>query len=309
MLCQFANTFPGFVSKFLAKGHTLKRRFREETVTDLLMGSLITAAGGRLVVEFPNEPVTGADMEWNFVDLRSRVFFRILLQAKQAYGGGDLWSRHAYRELYHASGTGSKLQAVTLCDTARTTPATYPLYIFYNAETTIALARSKGVRNLAGVNLADGYEVERLVLAAKGRTLRTRNRSVGTIWPLLEPLSSLFCPPSVYPMPPMSYSGDTMSFVISRDEDGRPVAGTPLPPDPITVRERIVSIAEASRNQSGSRQTVSKVSRVPEVSHSIPEDIQEVIERRRIPYSSSQPLDRWRLTFVSARHSDDGDAI
>lgn len=137
MLCAFANQFPPFVERFLNQGRTLRRRFREETVTDLLMGGLITAAGGRVVVEFPDEPVTGADMEWNFVDRRTSQFFRLMLQAKQAYGDGSIWTRHCYRELLHISGSGSKLQAEALCDTARHPgSATYPLYIFYHAAHT-----------------------------------------------------------------------------------------------------------------------------------------------------------------------------
>lgn len=307
MLCQFAKTFPHFVARFLAQGQTLKRRFREETVTDLLMGGLITAAGGKLIVEFPNEPVTGADMEWNFVDRRSRTFFRILLQAKQAYGGGEIWSRHAYRELYHKSGKGPHLQAQTLCDTARTSPATYPLYIFYNSQTTLELAAARGVRHLQGINIADGYEIERLVLFAKGRKLQTRNRSVGTISPLLESLSSLFCPEVIYPTQPSAFAGSSVSFAVSQDDRGRPFVGIPIPPDPHTVRDRLVQISKATRVRTdfdeasvGTREKPG----VPEVSYSIPEEIEELLESRGTRGLVSRPLDRWRLTFMSTRSPD-----
>lgn len=43
MLCLLADEFPPFVARFLQRSYDLRRRFREETVTDLLMGSLITA--------------------------------------------------------------------------------------------------------------------------------------------------------------------------------------------------------------------------------------------------------------------------
>lgn len=85
-----------FVESFLERGRNLRRRFREETVTDLMMGSLI-AGKGRVIVEFPDEPVTGADMEWNFVNPADNTLFRIVLQAKQAYGDGMKWRRHTYR--------------------------------------------------------------------------------------------------------------------------------------------------------------------------------------------------------------------
>ena len=54
------------------------------------MGSLITAGGRRIIVEFPNEPVTGADMEWNFVNLDDGTVFRILLQASNAIARSTL---------------------------------------------------------------------------------------------------------------------------------------------------------------------------------------------------------------------------
>src|SRR5258707_418105 len=88
MLCHLASEFPQFVAEFLDRGRSLRRRFREETVTDLLMGSLITAGGRRVIMEFPDEPATGADMEWNFVNPDDGTFFRILLQAKQVPSSG-----------------------------------------------------------------------------------------------------------------------------------------------------------------------------------------------------------------------------
>lgn len=82
MLCHMAHQFPPFVESFLERSRALRRRFREETVTDLLMGSLITAGGRRVIVEFPDEPVTGADMEWNFVNPDDGTIFRLLLSVR-----------------------------------------------------------------------------------------------------------------------------------------------------------------------------------------------------------------------------------
>jgi hypothetical protein len=62
MLCYFANEFPRLVETFLGFGLSLRRRFREETITDLIMGNLLIAGIRRVIVEFPNEPITGADM-------------------------------------------------------------------------------------------------------------------------------------------------------------------------------------------------------------------------------------------------------
>ena len=46
MLCHLAHQFPPFIEGFLERSRPLRRRLREETVTDLLMGCLITAGGG-----------------------------------------------------------------------------------------------------------------------------------------------------------------------------------------------------------------------------------------------------------------------
>jgi len=305
MLCTLAKTFPDFVGRFLEQGLALRRRFREETVTDLLMGTLMTAAGGRVIVEFPNEPQTGADMEWNFVDTRTRAFFRLVIQAKQAYGVGAIWSRHCYREIYHTSGSGSILQAQTLCDTARTSVATYPLYLFYHPQSTIDLARNRGKQKIEGVNVADGYEIERLVKGAKGRRLRTQNRSLKTIAPLLSPLSSLFCPSSALPMSPAAYVGRRPTLLLVQNLDGRPYLGIPIPPDPVTIRDRVAIIREA-REASLDKVAGAHIAsddaytdwpEVPQVSNVIPKDIEEVLESRG--RSPATRLNRWRLTFIS----------
>jgi hypothetical protein len=149
-LCQLSHQFPPFVEGFLERSRRLRRRFREETVTDLLMGSLITAGGRRIIVEFPDEPVTGADMEWNFVNRDDGTFFRILIQAKQCYGDGKVWTRHGYKELFHTVGSSAKLQAVALCDTARAEIATHPLYIFAIQRAHAQLQERAGSEPLRG---------------------------------------------------------------------------------------------------------------------------------------------------------------
>lgn len=303
MLCYLAHQFPAFVESFLERGRHLRRRFREETVTDLLMGSLITAGSGRVIVEFPDEPVTGADMEWNFVNQTDGTFFRILLQAKQAYGDGEKWTRHAYRELLHTSGKGTKLQAETLCDTARAPgSATYPLYILYHPAHTCMLARKDRVSKVAGVNLVDGYLIERLVKAASTRPLRTSNKSLRVISPHIFPLSDIFCPPTILPVPPFALApGSPPGPIYAVTSGGRRAIGFAIPPTPIEVRNRL-----AERLQGG----VEDAPPVPEISQSIPDDVRAMIPRYREPsgHDGPVPVSRWRVTFVSANPSDDSEA-
>ena len=302
MLCAFAQHFPHFVERFLDQGRTLRRRFREETVTDLMMGGLITAGGGRVIVEFPNEPVTGADMEWNFVDRRTSAFFRLMLQAKQCYGDGSVWTRHCYRELLHTSGSGSKLQAETLCDTTRLPgSATYPLYILYHAAHTCDLARQAGNRAISGINVADGFAIERLVKIATTRALRTSNKSLRVIAPKLSPLSALFCPSTIVPASPFAFAPSGISTPIYLSVvAGRPGLGFPLPPTPTEVRTRILKVrARASPPIAAAERDGTDLPDVPEVAARIPDDVQAVLNRMEEGAGPAPRLGRWRLTFVS----------
>jgi Family of unknown function (DUF6615) len=301
VLCHFANEFPEFVANFLQHGRKLRRRFREESVTDLLMGSLLSIGGRFVIVEFPNEPVTGADMEWNFVNHTDRTFFRLLLQAKQLYGDGALWTWHCYKELLHETGTPSQLQAQTLCDTARTQPATYPLYILYHPQGSCELADKAGAVALQGVNLADGFDIEALARSAKGRTLRTKHKSLGTIYPLLFSLTDLFCPSRVVPSSAMALAPQEMPMVLAF-EGGKLVLGTPIPPLPEDVRQRLV---ERRAQLAGGERDVppDSVPTVPQVATTIPPDVQRTLDRhfdRTVDRKDAEDhLSRWRVTFVS----------
>lgn len=305
MLCNFSTTFPDFVAAFLDQGRSLRRRFREETITDLMMGNLMAASGGKLIVEFPDEPATGADMEWNFVDRRAGTFFQILVQAKQAYGAGKIWSRHNYRELYHVS--GSTPQAQTLCNAARTSgTSSYPLYLFYHPSSTIWLAHKSGVMNIHGVNVADGFFIEHLVKTAKGRRLRTHNRSLKALAPVLSPLSLLFCPSVTHPLSPSAYLGTSPVVFLVQQIGGRPSLGVPMPPDPHTVRQRVQLISDmAARDLASVTKSPTAegafvtLDEVPQVAKHIPDYVQGIIEKRGRRSEADRPLDRWRLTFLS----------
>lgn len=300
MLCQLAHQFPLFVEGFLERSRSLRRRFREETVTDLLMGCLITAGGRRIIVDFPDEPVTGADMEWNFANPDDGTFFRILLQAKQCYGDGKVWTRHGYRELFHTAGNGPKLQAVALCDTARAETATYPYYVFYHPQSTCTAAKAAGFDTVTGACLGDGYFIEQLAITARTRTLRTRNKSLKTIAPLLFPLSDLLCPPTVLDRGPFAFApeGSTFPMVIGR-ENGRTFLGIPVPPTPEVVRQCIVRTHE---NLTFAGKALEELPRVPELSKRIPQDVLARIEG--VGTSRPAHLRRWRVTFVSASPRD-----
>lgn len=278
MLCRFAHNFPPFVANFLETGRGLRRRFREETITDMLMASLRALSPMGIIVDFPDEPTTGADMEWNYVSLRDNTFYRLYLQAKQLYGEGNYWSRLNYRELlYRVRG---QYQARVLCDSARASGgAIYPLYAFYNPQRACDLCHAANISSIAGVNLADGYIIERLVVTARNRTLRTRNKNLKTLHPLLHPLSDLFCP-----------RRPTRRFRFGR------------PPRPNDVYRCLTNWRGQLNEISGDlKELAEDLPEVPPVDKQIPPEIMTAIENTLNPAGDKgrPKLKKWRAILLS----------
>jgi hypothetical protein len=101
MLCQLAHSFPPRIADLLERDRGLTRNFREETVTDLLMASLVGLEALGIRVDFPDEPTTGGDMDWIYVaplEINGGCYLRLLLQAKRAQfaqlKNGGYWYYH-----------------------------------------------------------------------------------------------------------------------------------------------------------------------------------------------------------------------
>lgn len=102
MLCELAHSFPPRIAEFLERDRGLTRNFREETVTDLLMASLVGLEAFGIRVDFPDEPTTGGDMDWIFaapLEINGGRYLRVLLQAKRAQfvkrkKSGGYWYYH-----------------------------------------------------------------------------------------------------------------------------------------------------------------------------------------------------------------------
>ena len=308
MLCLFAQHFPRSVATLLQRGQTLKRRFREETVTDLLMANLLALGGGSILVDFPDEPTTGADMEWNFINRDTREHFQILLQAKRVYEADPDWRLHRYKELFYRSGPLGILQVDTLCRTARTrSNATYPGYIFYNLASTCRSAHTQGAINLLGVNLSDASAVQMLAASSTSKKLEKLNSAVGALYPFFFSLADIFCPSNVQPLGPMALAASRFSIpMILSLGRGRPILGRSLPPRPDQVRERLV---EQRRKILEIFQEIGisiELPEIPEVSKVIPPELEPLIDRfDREPISSSPPISFWRATFISMNPTDE----
>jgi hypothetical protein len=265
VLCQFARQFPPLVADFLDCGRQFKRRLREETVTDLMMVYLQSLGSDQIIVDFPDEPTTGADMQWNFVNRGNDTFYCLLLQAKCAYGNDALLSRHTYKYLSHC--TAGRYQADILCEASRNAGfPTYPLYIFYNPAHTCLAARDVEGTTIEGVNLANGYSIRSFA--------RKRRTHISGIRPYMHSLTRLFCPPDDQARIPRP--ADVRDYLIHR---GSMSFGLP---------EDILRALDADDH----------IMIPPEVGTAIPEGVQARIERTGAPVEGTL-LRRRRVTFIS----------
>jgi hypothetical protein len=265
MLCQFARQFPPLVSDFLERGRQFKRRLGEETVTDLMMVNLQNLGSNQIIVDFPDEPTTGADMEWNFVNRSNHTFYRLLLQAKCSYGNYALLSRHKYKYVSHR--TAGRYQADILCEAARNAGyPTYPLCIFYNPAHTCVAARDVEGPMIEGVNLADGYSIRSFAMM--------RRTHIPGIRPYIHSLTRLFCPPDDHARIPQP--ADVRDYLMHRAS-----VSFRLPDD-------ILKALDADDH----------IMIPPEVGTAIPEDVQARIEGTAAPVEGTL-LRRWRVTFIS----------
>jgi len=121
----------------------------------MMMAGLRLVGTDRVIVRFPNEPTTGADMKWNFCNRSDDTFYRLVVQAKCAYGDDPHWGRHSYCYLSHS--VRGQYQADILCNEARRShDPTFPLYLFYNPAHACRSASEDGLSNIEGATLANG---------------------------------------------------------------------------------------------------------------------------------------------------------
>lgn len=142
MLCNFAGKFSSCLADILDRDHGLQRNFREETATDLLIAGLVGLQAFGVRVDLPDEPLTGADMDWIFAsphDVGGGTYLRLMIQAKRSkfakLKSGGYWY---YEHLDFGSPPGD--QAQTLVNYAATSPdgmSTLPLYFLYHPRSAI----------------------------------------------------------------------------------------------------------------------------------------------------------------------------
>jgi hypothetical protein len=213
MLCDLAHTFQPWVAKLLERDRSLRRNFREETITDLLMASLVGLKGYGITVDFPDETKTGGDMEWVFAaphEINGGRYLRLILQAKRPryvkLKSGGYW---LYQHLDHGTPPGQ--QAQTLVVQAKSPSggkATLPLYILYHP--TSALDPFNGEPAIEGVNVVFADKVAPVVKGGCG----SKEKRV-TYWRKhFMPLSDILCWPTVVTGPPVPPAAEVAEFVV-----------------------------------------------------------------------------------------------
>jgi hypothetical protein len=263
VLCEFAHAFPGRLADLLERDRHLKRNFREETATDLLMMGLLGLSSDDITVDFPDEGATGGDMEWIYAapqDVAGGTFLRLIIQSKRskyaALKSGGYWF---YDHLDHGIPAGS--QAQTLVSYAASSPegqATLPLYFFYHPRSAIT-SPVAGRPNIEGLNVVLADKVAPIVnggcAKSKKRLGEWRNHffSLSDLlcWPLSDPT------PTAGPPPP----GAT-EFLVDGAFIGAVAAAPAWHPD--FVADRLNAILDDSRGEAAPSRRVEPAPGVPD---------------------------------------------
>lgn len=319
MLCDFAKTFPRFVGQFLDREWGLRRRLREETVTDMWVASLVAMRGLGIHVDLANEMETGADLEiWFLSSTRDRGI-GFVIQAKRSHCGKVLmrpacdldWGRHRFEELDHAAGEnrpkGSQSRDLTNA-AAQSGRNVYPLYAFYTPGHIF-----NGSGRIQGIMLADGHEVRRRIVLGRRDAWRKRTYPVGTTNPrrgkaefkaleslddLMFPLSRMFCFASWAPIRQVANADDfTQSLMLLlRGED----VGIATVPEPEEVAKSLSEVILRTRRQGQGEGTISPP--LPIVTRQIPYDILQLASGGEIGgdvIRPDMPVSRRRIACVA----------
>jgi len=292
MLCNFAKAFPDFIGNLLNREHGLRRRFREETVSDLWVASLVPMRGFGLHIDIADEAKTGADIEIWFLSAKRDRGVGFVIQAKRSHCGhgtrllspcGIDWKRHRFEELDHAAGEkrrkGTQARDLTHAH-ERSGRSVYPLYAFYTPQ---HLFDKSGL--IRGVMLADGHDVRRKMVLGrqkawknrtypKGRTEKPRRanaeyKALGKLYELFFPLSEMFCLDPWKPIRRVASVEDaTQALMLALSGSELGVTTIPAPDD---VASSVSKMIGRAREAQGFRDTGEQ--RLPFVTDQIPTDI------------------------------------
>jgi len=193
-LCDLSDRIPTMIAEFLELETQIGRRFREDSVTDIIISYLLKIGGSNATIFTPSEIKTGGDFDLVIYQPGTGDSVQYRIQSKRLVFNANNWAWSSYRELDHPHGTGK--QASTLIrSSAQEKMPTIPLYAFYNPLGVCEASKDE----IAGIQLAGGRAIGAIVRAlikarAKGR--RPRWKRVEYLRHLFFPLSTILCPPA-----------------------------------------------------------------------------------------------------------------
>jgi hypothetical protein len=298
MLCDFAQAFPAFVADILEREVELKRSFREETLTDMWVSSLVPLKKYGVHVDLAIESETGGDLEIWFLSKRLDRALAFIIQAKRIHcrrgsprPAGCItqsWKTHSFPHLDYHGGKGRPKgsQADDLVNASNNTGRNlYPLYAFYSPQ---HVCDSSG-RLVEGVMLADGFDVRDRIV--RGLRDRKRFKQVGALQDLFIPLSAMFCVKSWKSAEDALEKFDffTKYFLMKFASSGVEILNIP---DPEDVRK--------SMTDAISRKVTTERTNLPTVTENISSDIRRMVSGelpdRRERYLAKT---RSRIVFVA----------
>lgn len=193
--CDLAERLPLMIAEFLDIEQKLKHRFREDSVTDILVASLLSLPGNGVVVLTPPESKTGGDFDLLVVEPLSGDAVQFRIQAKRLTPHKHDWEIGSYTELAHPHNSGVQSQTL-LRGLGKEAITTIPLYAFYNPAH--VCTASGGI--VSGIELASGWEIrERIKAVVKVKPKRLPYKRIGSLQPLFFPLSTILCAPATTP--------------------------------------------------------------------------------------------------------------
>lgn len=179
------------IAEFLdLEGH-LKRRFREDSITDILVASLLSLPGNEVVVLTPPEAKTGGDFDLIVIEPQSGDAVQFRIQAKRLVPHNHNWTISSYTELAHPHNSGTQSKSLVHGLGSEAIP-TIPLYAFYNPAHVCTASGG----SVSGIELASGWEIrERVKAIVRAKPRRLPFKRIGSLLPIFFPLTTIFCPP------------------------------------------------------------------------------------------------------------------
>ncbi len=298
--CDLANRLPIMIAEFLDIEQRLKRRFREDSITDILVASLLSLPGNDIVVLTPPEAKTGGDFDLVVVELVSGEAVQFRIQAKRLTPHNGDWTIGTYAELAHPHNSGAQSQAL-LRGLGSEAISTIPLYAFYNPAHVCAASGG----TVSGIELASGWEIrERIKAIVKVKPKRLPYKRIGSLQPLFFPLSTILCAPSsaarasTIPLP-----AEARAAVVDAIEARSGLAGfgqTLAIPD--VAAPRLPRAVDAESSDPSSRRRRSR-GRRSEPRDELPAIIRSAVERRKERVITAR-VKRPKILLIAGRPED-----